>query len=163
MTEDEQAELARLREQMAQQHPLMISLPSWVDWLFMVHIDAPDWRQKWFRFPMVVMELDTLWRAWCQAWGSTGSVRAKQAWFEDADHALFRIDALFARTSKANSRDYQPQPVLTAAPTGTLGDFPGRDALLDRGEVKAAPPRTGAWQRRPAPEEPEGPARPFGH
>lgn len=128
---DDQADLDRLRalEAGGQLHPLFTSFPAWVDWLLVVHIDAVRWRSRWFQLPMVVMELDTLWRSWRQAWGPDGSVGAKQAWFTDADHALFRCEQLFDRFNKVEDQPNYVQPFLPDTPTGTLGRFTGRELL----------------------------------
>lgn len=99
---------------------LFTSFRVWVQWM------CRNWglpTAALFQQPVIVMELDTAWRAWGLAWGPNGSVDDKAAWFREFETVRWRvfgkpkplIDVVMAAKSFWTVPD---------APSGTLGALP---------------------------------------
>lgn len=104
-------------------HMLMGSFPAWVSWV------QANWAVKldgWWEHPVIVMELDTAWRTWREAWGPEARASAKASWFYDFSITLGRITENAPKEyMKARlSPDFNPV-FCTDAPSGTLGLVPG--------------------------------------
>lgn len=139
-------------------HELFMSLPRWVDWWLCVRLSPIDLRERWTELPLAVMELDTLWRAWCDAWGPTGTIRRKEDWFDTADRSWRRITDLWEAWQQkgyASSRDHAQQ-FIPDAPTGTLGRLtdprsPHRLDRRDQADPRSDRPGPAASDRHDAP------------
>lgn len=116
--------LARTADVRTTSHALLTSLPMWVSWVeanWALNLDG------WWQHPALIIELDTAWRTWRNAWGPSGTDQARASWLYDWNTTLGRIVETPKTYMKMMTSSSFTPVFFTDAPGGTLGllpDFP---------------------------------------